>query len=240
MTTTKPFSTISYNSIEFLKTKLDILINKNIIYFYGFIFHKKEEDEKRDHIHLLINPNGKVDCDKILKTLEEYDPNNPTLPLRCKPPRKTNSFADWYLYNLHDIDYLKAHGQARKYHYTKEDFITNDTEELDDLIRSIDYRKMYGNRNFFSGLEKGRTIFEMVEDGTIPIQQYNAFANFIRDNIQYNIDRTFRGLNTGALHEHDPLIDVDGVVQDKQRDIQGYDPCSVSPKNTDKETSDNV
>lgn len=149
-------------------------------------------------------PNGTIETDKLLKKLEEYDPNNPLQPLRCRPPHKTNVFGDWYLYNKHDTKYLLAHGhQTRKYHYDRKDFITNDDDEFDDLIHTIDYRKMYGNQAFFDGLNVGKSVVDMVQEGVIPIQQYGQFAKFAFDYTEQSLQRTFRNGNT----THTPLVD---------------------------------
>lgn len=206
MKTSKPFTTISYNTIEYLQNRLDDLVARNVLYFYAFIFHYREEDESKDHIHLLMHPNGQVETDKVLKHLEEFDPNNPDKPLRCRPPHKCNSFGDWYLYGLHDTKYLLAHGyQTRKYHYTQGDMITSDTDELVDLIHTIDYKKMYGNQNFFQAMEDGESILDMIKKGIIPMQQYGQYARFFFDLAQGNLNQTFRGEHLG--HEDPPKID---------------------------------
>lgn len=205
MKTSKLFSTISYNSIPYLQTRLDELVQRSVLYLYAFVYHFKEEDEKRDHIHVLFWPNGTVDTDKIFKYLEEYDPTNPTLPLRCRPPHKTNVFGDWYLYNKHDPKYLEAHGQQRrKYEYPRESFVTNDDDEFDDMIRQIDYRKMYGNKAFFDALEKGVSLTSMVEQGIVPMQQYGSYSKFVYDWTENQLNRTFRGNKS----THTPLVDT--------------------------------
>ena len=153
-----------------------------------------------------MHPNGQVETDKVLKHLEEFDPNNPDKPLRCRPPHKCNSFGDWYLYGLHDTKYLLAHGyQTRKYHYTQGDMITSDTDELVDLIHTIDYKKMYGNQNFFQAMEDGESILDMIKKGIIPMQQYGQYARFFFDLAQGNLNQTFRGERLG--HEDPPKID---------------------------------
>lgn len=206
MKTSKPFTTISYNSIEYLRNRLDDLVARNVLYFYTFIFHYREEDENKDHIHLLMHPNGQVETDKILKYLEEFDPDNPDKPLRCRPPHKCNSFGDWYLYGLHDPKYLLAHGfQTRKYHYTLADMITSDMDELIDLIHTIDYKKMYGNQQFFQAMEDGESILDMIKKGIIPMQQYGQYARFFYDLAAGNLNQTFRGGYLG--HEDAPKID---------------------------------
>lgn len=198
MKTSKPFSTISYNTIDYLTAQLDDLVARNVLYFYAFIYHYKEKDESKDHIHLLMHPNGQVETDKILKHLEEYDPNMPDKPLRCRPPKKSNSFGDWYLYGLHDKKYLLAHGyQARQYHYKFEDMHTSDIDEFNELIHTIDYRKMYGNMNFFQAMEEGDSILDMIKKGIIPMQQYGAYSRFFFDLASGNLDQTFRGTHKG-------------------------------------------
>lgn len=206
MKTSKPFTTISYNSVDYLKAQLDDLVQRNLLYFYCFVFHYKEDDERKDHIHLLLHPNGQIDTDKVLKFLEEFDPLTPDKPLRCRPPHKCNSFGDWYLYGLHDTKYLLAHGyQTRKYHYQQSDMICSDTDELVDLIHTIDYKKMYGNQNFFQALEDGESILEMIKKGIIPMQQYGQYARFFFDLANGSLNQTFRGEHSG----HDPKPEID-------------------------------
>ena len=170
------------------------------------MFHYREEDERKEHIHLLIYPNGQLDTDKVLKYLEEFDPLHPEMPLRCRPPHKCNSFADWYLYGLHDAKYLLAHGyQTRKHHYSKEDFIVSDIDEFVDLIHTIDYKKAYGNQMFFQAMEDGDSILDMVKKGIIPMQQYGHYARFFQDLTYGALNQTFRGDYIG--HEEPEKID---------------------------------
>lgn len=220
MKTSKPFTTISYNTVEYLKAQLDDLVQRNILYFYSFIRHYKEEDEAKAHIHLLLHPNGQVDTDKVLKHLEEFDPSMPDKPLRCRPPHKCNNFGDWYLYGLHDTKYLLAHGyQMRKYHYEQSDMVTSDIDELTELIHTIDYKKLYGNQIFFQALENGESIFEMVKRGVIPMQQYGQYSRFFFDLASGSLNQTFRGGHIGHdSTEIDPdtgelknLSDVDDI-----------------------------
>lgn len=202
MKTSKPFSTISYNTVEYLKAQLDDLVQRKVLYFYAFFFHYAEEDEKKEHIHLLLRPNGQCDTDKVLEYLAEYDSQHPDKPKRCQAPRKCNSFGDWYLYGLHDPKYLAAHGwQERKHHYTKDDCICSDTDELNELIHTIDYKKMYGNGLFWQAIEDGESVLDMVKKGIIPMQQYGAYSRFFYDLTCGNINATFRGDRKG--HEED-------------------------------------
>ena len=85
MKTSKPFSTISYNSVDFLKYRLDMLINSGKILFYVFIkyfgeFDVQRNEREKEHIYLFIESNGSVDTDDILTYFVEIDHNNPTKP----------------------------------------------------------------------------------------------------------------------------------------------------------------
>lgn len=227
MKTSKLFSTISYNTVPYLTAQLNGLVERGVLYWYTFVYHFKEEDERKDHIHLLMLPNGSVDTDKVLKLLEEYDPSNPTLPLRCRPPHKTNVFGDWYLYNKHDPKYLKAHGQQeRKYQYRREDFVTSDDDELDDLIHQIDYSKMYGNLTFLEELDKGKSVVQLVREGIVPIQQYGQHAKFAYDMVDQALGRTFRGDRATHTPLYDPTTGeiMEQTVIDKLQPTDEEDP----------------
>ena len=53
MNTQREISTISYNSKSFLARKLVELTRSHKISDWMFIEHYKEEDEAKDHIHLI-------------------------------------------------------------------------------------------------------------------------------------------------------------------------------------------
>ena len=104
MATQKPISTISYNTEAFLKEKLDIWLNGHIIQAYQYICHKGEDGDK-DHIHLRIEPNKKLDPMDLQEQLREY-PIGSDKPLGCRPFRPSKE-EDWILYAVHDEQYLK-------------------------------------------------------------------------------------------------------------------------------------
>lgn len=104
MATQKPISTISYNTESFLKEKLDNWINAHIIQAYQYICHKGEDGDK-DHIHLRIEPNKKLDPMDLKDELREFQIGKDK-PLGCRPFRPSKE-EDWFLYVVHDADYLK-------------------------------------------------------------------------------------------------------------------------------------
>lgn len=105
MATQKPISTISYNTESFLKEKLDTWVNAHIIQAYQYICHKGEDGDK-DHIHVRIEPNKKLDPMDLLDQLKEYQVGNDK-PLCCRPFRPSKE-EDWILYATHDEQYLKS------------------------------------------------------------------------------------------------------------------------------------
>lgn len=190
MKTSKPFSTISYNSCEFLQVKLNDLINRRKIAFYGFIEHLPEEDEKKAHKHLYIVPNGQINTDEILDYLLELDPKNPDKPLGCIPFH-SSKFTDWYLYTSHDKDYLASKGQSRKYSYQKDEFIVSDSDFFNEELHRMDLSKLSKVKALRNAVETGVPFEHMLISGQIPVQQVYAYKQTY-DMILSYLDRTYR------------------------------------------------
>lgn len=111
MATQKPQSTISYNTEPFLREKLETWYQAHIIQSYQYICHKGEDGDK-DHIHLRIEPNKKLDVMDLAEQLREYQLGKK--PLGCRPFRPSKE-EDWILYAVHDEQYLKIkYGGAEK------------------------------------------------------------------------------------------------------------------------------
>lgn len=104
MATQKPISTISYNSESFLREKLEAWLDAHIIQAYQFICHKGEDGDK-DHIHLRLEPNKRVDPMDLKEELKEFRLGEEK-PLGVRPFRPSKE-EDWFLYVVHDKDYLR-------------------------------------------------------------------------------------------------------------------------------------
>ena len=196
MTTSKPFSTISYNSINFLVDRLNDFYNRHIIDFYAFVNHHAEEDEHKPHIHLFIVPSRKLDTSSIIDSLIELDNNNPDKPFRCIRP-VSSKFSDWYLYSLHDTAYLASKGQDRKFHYSRDDFYTSDSDYFLELIHSIDLSKLRRHQMLVEKAQRGVPFDQLCFDGLIPVQLVTQYAR-IYENIGHNLYR-----NGKPNHEED-------------------------------------
>lgn len=175
MKTSKPFATISYNSSKFLETKLNELVVTRKIDFFAFVNHYAEEDEKKDHKHLYIVPNGQINTDSVTAYLLEPDSQNPlSAPLGCMPC-KPSKFADWYLYSKHDKDYLASKGQSRRYSYALEDFISSNNDYLLEEIHTIDFSALNRSKALKDAVSYGLDFSDLVVNGQIPLQQIKAY-----------------------------------------------------------------
>ena len=200
MKTSKAFSTISYNSEDFLKIKLDDLVVRRFIAFYAFVYHYKEEDEKKDHRHLFIIPNGQINTDQIGDILQELDPLHIDKPLACMP-FCSSKWSDWFLYSSHDTAYLASKGQSRKYHYAEHDFVTSNEDYLHELVTTIDRTKYAKTKEFIEKINNGESFFDMLQSGQIPAVQFNQWRNmydYVKNETLYRNNR----------ETHSPLVDT--------------------------------
>lgn len=174
MRTSKPFSTISYNTDVFLTSVLSDLVNDHIIDFWCYMEHQPEEDEKKAHKHLYMVPCGLVDTFFITNKLREPDPTHPQNPLGVI--RFVSSrFADWYMYALHDPDYLATKGECRAHHYQRDDMIYSDNDYYLELIHTSDFSKYKMFRKFREMVQSGVSFADLLKNGFIPIQQVRQY-----------------------------------------------------------------
>lgn len=166
MRTSKPFSTISYNTDTFLQAQLNDLVKRNIIDFWCYVNHKKEIDENKDHKHLFIIPSSIIDTKNLEQHFIEPDLTN-MLPLKCMPFQSSN-FSDWFLYSKHDAGYLLSKGQKREFHYAESDFICSDINYLIELKHSINYAKINSFNAIADSVNQGLTDFEICQ--MFPVQ----------------------------------------------------------------------
>lgn len=207
MRTTKPISTISFNTPEYLRQKLAELLKSGRISFWAFICHKPEDDEggKKEHCHVYIEPSKMLQTDDLKAELKEFDPTNPSKPLGCIS-FNSSKFDPWYLYGLHDKRYLASKGQARRYHYRHEDIVSSDDDDLTFKARSIDMVALSPYSDMEDAQKQGLTFSEYFARGTIPLPQLSLFEKawqFLLAN------RTERGLSEG--HPND--VDDDDVSE---------------------------
>lgn len=166
MATQKPISTISYNSEKFLREKLDIWVDAHIIQAYQYIPHKGEDGDK-DHIHLRIEPNKKLDPMDLLEQLREYRIGEDK-PLCCRPFRPSKE-EDWILYAVHDEQYLKAkYGggeKGEKLPYKWQDIRVSEYYDMEiSYIRAKAYLE-HTSVNIASRMQQGENPLNLIMQG---------------------------------------------------------------------------
>ena len=113
--TSNPLSSISYNTKQFLIDKLEELKDSHIISCYMVIFHLGEDGDK-DHAHFRIEPNRRIDPMEIQEMFKEINPfSNVGKPLGVRPFRPSKE-EDWFLYAVHDQEYLRLKYQGGDSH----------------------------------------------------------------------------------------------------------------------------
>lgn len=175
MRTSKPISTISFNTPDFLEMRLKTLKENKIISFWSFVTHKPEEDEggKKWHNHLYLEPSKMLQTDDLKNEFLEFDPKHPDKPKGviswCQ-----SKFDHWYLYALHDSGYLASKGQSRKFTYSHSEIRTSDDDDLLARSRMIDLVGLSPYRSMMDAINNGLTWPEYFRRGTVPLNQVLA------------------------------------------------------------------
>jgi len=133
MRTSKPVSTISYNSKEKLESTLNALYNMGKVAFWAAVKHDGETLDdgtvEKDHWHVYVEPNERIDTMEVQKLSQEFDPKRPDKPLKMIDFRPSK-WEDWLWYTLHDADYLRTKAEFREFCYTRENYIFSDEDEF--------------------------------------------------------------------------------------------------------------
>lgn len=232
MKTTKPFGTISYNTPAFLEAKLTALTDRQVLAFWAFVYHYKEEDERKDHIHLICFPNGQYQTDQLRDYLQEPDLTDLTAPPLGIMPCQSSKWGDWFLYASHDTAYLASKGQTRKYHYELGDFFSPNPDYLLELVHTIDRSPYQKSQEFVKAIKNGTSFADMLSSGQVPVPQFlqwKAVYDFIHNGNTHRADR----------QTHTPIPDYpalqEAVSAQTQCEIAWLDeiPDEVSPFDID-------
>lgn len=171
--TSKPISTIAYNTEEFLRTTLDRLVKNEVLEFYVYIKHKgeglnEEGQPKKDHWHIYAEPSKMINIKNFMKEFTEEDPNNDE-PIKLNEIRKSK-FSDWYLYCLHDEKYLYKKNLKRVYYnYNPKEMQTNDVNMLNDKVEEIPTTDIFEQMEEFQAQKRSFREFVRVK-GVHPMQ----------------------------------------------------------------------
>lgn len=194
MATQNPISTISYNSEAFLKEKLESLVESHTIQCYMYICHKGEDGDK-DHIHLRIEPNRRIDPMSLTELLKEFVQGN-SKPLGVRPWRPSKE-EDWFLYVVHDADYLKFKygggdkGEKLPYQFT--DICTSADYDVETAFIRAKASMHHSSASLASRLKKGESPLNLALSGENPYT-VNALVRMLADNDYSALARDYRFL----------------------------------------------
>ena len=196
MKTSKPVSTISYNSEEFLKAKLDYLSRSGEVAFWYYIKHHGEYDKEtnlqdKDHIHLYLEFADRVDTIKLGDMFLEYENGDlNSKPLKCMPFRVSKPY-DALLYNIHHAQYLLQKFEQKEFSYTLDDIVTSDRDYLNQLYSEAMHSDIFKRDRMMKLMDRGVSVAEMCYHGLVNTNQ--AYQMMIFEQLykrgKYNIDR---------------------------------------------------
>lgn len=177
MATHKPISTISYNSRSFLLEKINELYEGHIIQNYLVIFHVGEEGDK-DHAHVYLEPNCRVDPMDIREMFNEYEIGH-SKPLTVRPFRPSKE-EDWIMYAVHDPLYLRMHGDeiGGKIEYKWQEIICPSDFALEEAYIRAKIKCEHSTASLSQRLYKGENPLSLVLEGANPVT-INSLVNLI-------------------------------------------------------------
>lgn len=175
MATQKPISTISYNSESFLIEKLQILYDAHIIQAWQYIVHKGEDGDK-DHIHLRIEPNKRIDAMDLTEKFKEFEKGKDK-PLGVRPWRNSKE-EDWYLYAVHDSDYLSLKygggDRGEKLPYDWKDIKTSPDYDLETSWIRAKAAQKHSTVNIAFSIQNGQNPVDLLKQGENPYTLLNV------------------------------------------------------------------
>jgi len=179
--TAKPISTISYNTGEFLKRKLDSMLKAYKITDYRFIFHYGEDGDK-DHYHVYIEPNRRLDTAVLRDEFNEIT-NDSDKPLGCMPFH-SSKFDHWIMYVIHDPKYLEIHKSDNdgdgKIEYPLSDIITPFQEQLERDYKIATRLRETENQKIIEQMQQGETLTGIAYKNDINPMRIVAIQNLFR------------------------------------------------------------
>lgn len=166
--TKKPLSTISFNTVAFLRPCLDKLVDEGKVQSWMYVKHLAEEDTKKDHIHLLLIPCSVVNPVAVRKAFIEpsFDTKG---DLGCLP-FNPSKISDWLLYALHYEPYLFSKGLFRKEHYKLSDIVSNECRDYVEQCYNEAVEQLSNSRvnNFLDMAMSGVSFGELLASGIVP------------------------------------------------------------------------
>lgn len=194
--TDRPISTVSYNTEPFLLAKLKELTDAHIIQSWSYIKHVGEDGDK-DHIHLRMEPNRRIDKMTIKEYFEEPDPDC-ELPLGCLPFRPSKE-EDWMLYVVHDSTYMKIkyndEDEKEKLPYDYTDIICSCPRDRDIMWIRAKQALKHSSASLVGKLKDGVSTFSLMQQGENP-HLLNAINKCLEENDYSRLAKQYKDLES--------------------------------------------
>lgn len=176
-----------------MREKLDAWVNAHIIQAYQYICHKGEDGDK-DHIHLRIEPNKKLDPMDLMEELREY-PAGCKKPLGCRPFRPSKE-EDWILYVVHDEQYLKLkyiEDAKEKIPYKWQDIKASEYYDVETAFVRAKSHLEHTSANVASRLQRGEKPIALIQAGENPYL-INSLMHALSSNDYFRLQDKYREL----------------------------------------------
>lgn len=213
MPTAKPISTISYNTEEFLILKLNELYESHIIQAYQYICHKGEDGDK-DHIHLRIEPNKRIDPMDLTEELTEYvlGEDKPRVVRTWRPSKEE----DWILYAVHDKDYLrlkyKSGEKGEKLAYDWKDIKVPENYDMEVAFIRARQKLEHTSSHLFERLLNGESPQTLIYEGE-NVYTVNAINQAVYNNEYYTLKHKFDDVTAQLNDLIDAINDLDYSIE---------------------------
>lgn len=172
MKTKRLVSTVGYNTPGFLAATLQRLVDAGLVEWAHYIHHRAEEDETKDHWHIVLMPSRSVDTSALQRQFQEADIAHPDKPLGVQPFRFSSKLDDWLLYAVHDKAYLASKGQTRKHHYLREDVRSTCPDLLQEQWHEVNLAKYGLGEIVAEAVERRLSWEQLIVSGVIPQAQW--------------------------------------------------------------------
>lgn len=194
MRTTKPISTICYLSRDKLIEHLKWYSDKEWLLYYAFVQHQPEKNENKEHIHLVIVPNGTIDTDADwFKHVFTHEDNGQ----RATMLWNSSKLADWILYGIHDPTYLRKKGLKKLYHYAFEDIVTNCGEWLEEEYEMAKAKNCICAEKMIECAQRGLSVTDAMIECAV---SFGAMLSFMR--AYENVSAIFRPTKVEEIQYH--------------------------------------
>lgn len=212
MATNQPISTVSYNSEEFLLMKLKSFYDAHIIREWYYIKHKGEDGDK-DHIHVRVVPNRRIDPMQFQDELKEYDPKH-SKPLGCIGIRYSKE-NDWLLYVVHDKDYLKQKynggDKGEKIPYSWENIVCSDDYMLENKFIRAKAELAHSSASIAKQIQQGKRAFDLILSGENP-HTVNAISRSLYDSDYERLQERNNSLQEFIVSlGYRPILNIDEI-----------------------------